>query len=508
MAEGMKEPLISEETTTVDEWKLPLDYFVNKKKTREEIKKIKSKKQRHFYLKQNALIEQFEQISSGNITDKSDKYERRGLVAVRLSFALNLVLIAVKILVVIRTGSISLIASAVDSILDILSGLIIFITTCLMRKKNPYEYPAGKSRLEPLGIVIFSTCMFTAAFQIITESVQRIVDQVVTLTLDVWSFAALGFVIIVKIFLFIFCKVYGKGNESAQTLALDHRNDIISNSFSIGSVLIAYYYLWWFDPAGAICISLYIMLNWAIVGLRQVRILTGRSASKEFLQQLTFLCWNHHPEIKAIDTVRAYHLALGYLVEVDVILDPNMPLKEAHDIGESLQEKLEQFPNVERAFVHLDYEGQHKPEHRESRSILDTRNEKTETKSETETGPSVEQKNIKSSIKNYKLRHPKSKSDYFNNKTSESVDNTSDNNNNGNNVDNKKHNDDYNAEKNGKDKSVHDILNGDNLIIIGNDNSDCRKECSHKNKNNHTNAKGKDQQSLTSSTQSPPKERI
>jgi hypothetical protein len=75
-----------------------------------------------------------------------------------VSFALNLVLIVTKVAVVIRTGrfmiqiscqflecltlllnkilgSISLIASAVDSVLDILSGLIIFITTCLIRKK-------------------------------------------------------------------------------------------------------------------------------------------------------------------------------------------------------------------------------------------------------------------------------------------------------------------------------------------------------------------------------------
>ena len=37
------------------------------------------------------------------------------------------------------------------------------------------------------------------------------------------------------------------------------------------------------------------------------------------------------------------------------------PLKEAHDIGESLQMKIEQLDDVERAFVHLDYETEHGP---------------------------------------------------------------------------------------------------------------------------------------------------
>lgn len=40
-----------------------------------------------------------------------------------------------------------------------------------------------------------------------------------------------------------------------------------------------------------------------------------------------------------------------------------MPLKEAHTIGETLQMKIEKLTEVERAFVHLDYECEHKPEH-------------------------------------------------------------------------------------------------------------------------------------------------
>ena len=43
------------------------------------------------------------------------------------------------------------------------------------------------------------------------------------------------------------------------------------------------------------------------------------------------------------------------------MLPESMELKESHDIGESLQQKLEKFPTVERAFVHLDYEATHHP---------------------------------------------------------------------------------------------------------------------------------------------------
>jgi len=38
-----------------------------------------------------------------------------------------------------------------------------------------------------------------------------------------------------------------------------------------------------------------------------------------------------------------------------------MPLKDAHNIGEALQVKAERLEDVERCFVHLDYEYSHNP---------------------------------------------------------------------------------------------------------------------------------------------------
>lgn len=103
--------------------------------------------------------------------------------------------------------------------------------------------------------------------------------------------------------------------------------------------------------------------------LENVNSLVGRTAAAEYLQKLTYLCWNHHKAIRQIDTVRAYTFGSHYFVEVDIVLPSEMPLREAHDIGEALQEKLEQLPEIERAFVHLDYEYTHKPEHAQAHDI-------------------------------------------------------------------------------------------------------------------------------------------
>lgn len=111
-------------------------------------------------------------------------------------------------------------------------------------------------------------------------------------------------------------------------------------------------------------IALYTMSTWARTVLENVGSLIGRTAPPKYLSMLTYLVWNHHEEIKHISTVRAYTFGSSYFVEVDIVLPGDMPVSQAHDIGETLQEKIEQHPLVERAFVHIGFDSTHRPEHR------------------------------------------------------------------------------------------------------------------------------------------------
>lgn len=111
-------------------------------------------------------------------------------------------------------------------------------------------------------------------------------------------------------------------------------------------------------------IALYTIGNWAKTVMENVWSLIGKTAPAEYLAKLTYLIWNHDKEIKHIDTVRAYTFGVNYFVEVDIVLPGDMSLSEAHNIGEALQEKLENLPEVERAFVHVDVDITHKPEHK------------------------------------------------------------------------------------------------------------------------------------------------
>ena len=214
---------------------------------------------------------------------------------------------------------------------------------------------------------MFSGLMACAALQIITEAVTRLVqnDQS-NVTISNLAICLLAGAIGLKILLLLMCKAIGKitGNAFVDTLSLDHFNDVAVNSITSTCGIISGYFpqYWFIDSMGAVVLGCLILRSWVKNGGEQISLLIGRSAEPEFLNKLSYIAAHHHPAIIHVDTVRAFHFGVRFLVEVDIVLPPNMPLHEAHDIGDSLETRIEKMEEVERAYVHLDWEFTHKPE--------------------------------------------------------------------------------------------------------------------------------------------------
>ncbi|XP_022765230.1 metal tolerance protein 11-like [Durio zibethinus] len=332
-----------------------------------------------YYQQQVEILEDFNEMDAlaergfipGMSKEEREKLARSETLAIIISNIANMVLFAAKVYASIRSGSLAIIASTLDSLLDLLSGFILWFAAFSMSTPNPYLYPIGKKRMQPLGILVFASVMATLGLQIILESGRTIVSDEdefnLTKEQERWVVGIMIGVTLVKLLLVFYCRLFT--NEIVKAYAQDHFFDVITNIIGLVAVLLANYIDDWMDPVGAIILAVYTIRTWSMTVFENVNSLVGRSAAPEYLQKLTYLCWNHHKAIRHIDTVRAYTFGSYYFVEVDIILPANMPLQEAHDIGESLQEKLELLPEIERAFVHLDYEYSHKPEHARAHTL-------------------------------------------------------------------------------------------------------------------------------------------
>ena len=71
-------------------------------------------------------------------------------IAIHISNIINVVLFALKLYASIESRSLAVIASTLDSLLDLLSGFILWFTAHAMRNPNQFRYPIGKKRMQPV----------------------------------------------------------------------------------------------------------------------------------------------------------------------------------------------------------------------------------------------------------------------------------------------------------------------------------------------------------------------
>ncbi|KAM0131630.1 hypothetical protein ACHAP3_005405 [Botrytis cinerea] len=303
----------------------------DQKRTR-KVRKIKN-----FYDRQNALIDAYLGSSNEEAAEVEDGIQNGGKIkfAIYASSTVNFCLFIIQVFAAVSTGSLALFATAADAF--------------------------GRKRVETVGIILFCALMTTVSVELIIESSRSLADGPrENETLKPIPLVCVGVAIFSKAVLFVYCFTLRRYPTCA-IFMLDHRNDIVVNAFGLIMSIVGTKYakVWFLDPAGAIAIACLILFSWASTAFEHMWLLVGKSAPREFLNKLVYVALTHDPRILKIDTARAYSAGEKYYVEVDIIMRQEETLKVTHDVSQTLQRKLEGLADVERAFVHVDYDDLH-----------------------------------------------------------------------------------------------------------------------------------------------------
>jgi len=284
------------------------------------------------------------------------------------SLVANFCLCIIQLYATISSGSLSILAAGIDSIFDFGSNLLLFYLHKKAARLDLNKWPVGGSRLETIGNILYGSLMASVNLVVIVESVRSLASHKngELNKLHIPSLVAVAAALVVKFCLFLYCSSLRKSSSQVEVLWEDHRNDLWINAFGIlmsagGSKL-----RWWLDPTGGLIIALGVIVAWSRTVWEQFELLAGKSAPHEFIQLLVYKAATFSDEIEKVDTVRAYHSGPDYFVEIDVVMSGDTPLWKAHDVAQTLQDKIEVLPGVDRAFVHVDHETTHAPEHRKS----------------------------------------------------------------------------------------------------------------------------------------------
>jgi cation diffusion facilitator family transporter len=321
-----------------------------------------------FYEAQNENIERLLKPVDEHVRQAKESNTANHLryqIAVYGSFAANVILAILQVYGAVSSGSLSLFTTMADAIFDPASNLTLLLCNKAVSKVDPRKFPAGKARIETAGNIMFCFLMTSVSFLLIAFSLRDLVSghPSETTNFHLPSVIAVSIAFCTKLALFLYCWALRNQYSQIRILWEDHRNDLLINGFGILTSVGGSKLRWWIDPMGAIILSLLIAVLWLRTAYKEFQLLIGVTADTETQQLITYISMTHSPHVIAIDTVRAWHSGPRLVVEVDVVMDPEKTLRETHDIAEELQMKLESLPDVERAYVHVDYETTHKPEH-------------------------------------------------------------------------------------------------------------------------------------------------
>lgn len=322
-----------------------------------------------FYESQNSQIERFlkpvhEHVREARDTQNSTQFQYK--VAVYGSFAANICLAILQLYGAIASGSLSLFTTMADAIFDPLSNVTLIACNKAVAHVNPHRFPAGKARIEPAGNIVFCFLMTAVSFILVAFSIRELVAHPkndATMDFHLPSVIAVSVAFVTKLCLFLYCWALRNQYSQIRILWEDHRNDLFINGFGVLTSVGGAKLVWWIDPMGAIILSVLISGLWMHTAWSEFQLLIGITADTETQQLITYVSMTHSDKIRQIDTVRAWHSGPRLVVEVDVVMDPEESLRVSHDVAEELQMKLESLPDVERAYVHVDFETTHKPEH-------------------------------------------------------------------------------------------------------------------------------------------------
>lgn len=285
---------------------------------------------------------------------------------------INFLLMICKGWAFVMSGSLAVLASLVDSVIDLLGQGALMWTTMLAASGRHEEYPVGRGRLEPVGVMICAVVMGMASMEVISQSSMRLLkywdrdDAPHSGLTDATAALLVGIIVLKSILWQWSARVSDRNphNDAVKAITQDNYNDVLSNIVALiaPSLVVIGYNFWIADPLAGVGISVYIIYNWFVTGYEQVEKIVGKRADPEFLQKVKDIAEQHDQRME-LDQLNAYHFGPKYLVELEVVMPESTTLRDSHDCGITLQHKIEMLEECERCFVHIDYQMREHDDH-------------------------------------------------------------------------------------------------------------------------------------------------
>lgn len=252
----------------------------------------------------------------------------------------NILLMIIKGIVAMLTGSQAMTADAFNSAGDIFSSLMTYIGNKISSKPSDEDHNLGHGKAEYIYSMLISISMILMAMFVLKDSFISLVKGK-TYDFSIWLIVVCLVTIIVKLFLFTYTnKIYKKYNNLlVKANSKDHFNDMIITSANLVSCILSIYGIYFLDGVVGIIISLWIMYTSIKLFIESYNVLMDKSISIETKNEVYEII-DRHKEIKKVIHFNSTPVGYKYQISFTIYVDGNMSTFDSHDIANKLEKEI------------------------------------------------------------------------------------------------------------------------------------------------------------------------
>ena len=263
--------------------------------------------------------------------------------ASRLALFVILGLVALKIAVAVITGSVSIFAQLMDSLLDLIAVTITFFAINIATKPADKEHPFGHGKAENISAVVQAVLIFAAAGVVIYSATNRIISRA-SIEMTEAGIGVMAVSIIVSILLSRHLFRVAKATDSLALEAIAH--NIAADVYSaagvlVGLVTIRLTGLDILDPAIALAVSLVILWSAYKVMRESFGGLMDTRLSKEEEREIKKCIKEHSNQLVSFHELRTRKAGNRRFINLHLVMPKSASVEEAHKMCDHLERDLE-----------------------------------------------------------------------------------------------------------------------------------------------------------------------
>jgi ferrous-iron efflux pump FieF len=278
-----------------------------------------------------------------------------------------LVLIAVKLVAWLWTGSVSMLASLVDSLMDSLASAFNLVAVRYSLTPADAEHRFGHGKAEPLAGLAQAGFICGSAVFLLFHAVDRLRFPRPLRDVEIGIGVMIVSIVLTAGLLTFQRRVVRQTESTAiRADALHYATDLLTNLAVIAGLILASVGWPWADSVFAIGIACYIVYSAFRIGIEAFQQLMDRELPPETLEQILAIA-KEDSNVLGVHDLRTRRSGRLRFVQLHLELDDELPLIRAHAIADRVEERiLELLPNAE-IIIHQDPSTQTDAGHRRRR---------------------------------------------------------------------------------------------------------------------------------------------